>query len=353
MFLPVLLVRDYGIGGWIVFAIPNVIGAAAMGWFVRDAEASRRLVKAHATAGAIFSIVTVVFQVFFGAWYFSRMFGSKGGANPLGVLCVVPTAVVFAASLLMEPRDVKGRTAMTLAMLCWIVSMVCLITFVIAHGISIPIAPEDPHRGLSALAAVCVLGFALCPYLDLTFHEARQQTSQQGGRVAFGIGFGILFTLMIVFTLLYARAVLSTIALTAVATHILLQLAFTIAIHLEQLHRVSRPVLVVACIGMLMALPLGYFTGEMIYRLFMGCYGLLFPAYVWLCMIPTWRNPAKPSPRSLTVFAGSVVVAAPFYWVGFIVGNMPWAIPGVAIVLLSRLALAEVQTPVPPEAVGA
>src|SRR4051812_22981962 len=28
MFLPVLLVRDYGLLGWVVFAIPNVIGAA-------------------------------------------------------------------------------------------------------------------------------------------------------------------------------------------------------------------------------------------------------------------------------------------------------------------------------------
>src|SRR6266404_3216610 len=32
MFLPVLLVRDYGLWGWIVFAVPNMIGAAAMGW---------------------------------------------------------------------------------------------------------------------------------------------------------------------------------------------------------------------------------------------------------------------------------------------------------------------------------
>jgi hypothetical protein len=32
MFLPVLLVRDYGIGAWWIFAIPNVVGAAAMGW---------------------------------------------------------------------------------------------------------------------------------------------------------------------------------------------------------------------------------------------------------------------------------------------------------------------------------
>src|ERR1051325_4731620 len=32
MFLPVLLVRDYGVWASVVFAVPNVLGAAAMGW---------------------------------------------------------------------------------------------------------------------------------------------------------------------------------------------------------------------------------------------------------------------------------------------------------------------------------
>ncbi|MEO6436421.1 MAG: hypothetical protein ABIP55_11780, partial [Tepidisphaeraceae bacterium] len=73
MFLPVLLVRDYGIWGWVVFAIPNVLGAAAMGWTVRDAEASRTLVAAHQTACSWFSLVTLAFHVFFVIWL-SRLF---------------------------------------------------------------------------------------------------------------------------------------------------------------------------------------------------------------------------------------------------------------------------------------
>src|SRR5690242_7362807 len=36
MFLPVLLVRDYGVWGFVVFAVPNVIGAGAMGWVLRN-----------------------------------------------------------------------------------------------------------------------------------------------------------------------------------------------------------------------------------------------------------------------------------------------------------------------------
>ena len=32
----------------------------------------------------------------------------------------------------------------------------------------------------------------------------------------------------------------------------------------------------------------------MIYRLFMAFYGLVFPAYVWLCMLPTREGETGP-----------------------------------------------------------
>src|SRR5438105_14859391 len=72
MFLPVLLVRDYGVWGWIVFAIPNILGAAAMGWVIRSPEQSRSIVAVHQPAIVIFSTVTAAFQVFFAAWIFQR-----------------------------------------------------------------------------------------------------------------------------------------------------------------------------------------------------------------------------------------------------------------------------------------
>src|SRR5438105_14205353 len=77
MFLPVLLVRDYGVWGWVVFAVPNVIGAAAMGWTVRDAEHSRRLVGAHRLAADSFSWVTIAFQMFILLWFLFQMAGIK------------------------------------------------------------------------------------------------------------------------------------------------------------------------------------------------------------------------------------------------------------------------------------
>src|SRR6059058_3078406 len=77
MFLPVLLVRDYGVWGWIVFAIPNILGAAAMGWVIRSPEQSRSIVAVHQPAIVIFSTVTAAFQVFFAAWIFQRLGLSK------------------------------------------------------------------------------------------------------------------------------------------------------------------------------------------------------------------------------------------------------------------------------------
>src|SRR3954467_4391659 len=67
MFLPVLLIRDYGAWAWVVFAVPNVIGAAAMGWVLRDGD-SEKLTGAHRPMIAGFSFITATFQLFFAFW---------------------------------------------------------------------------------------------------------------------------------------------------------------------------------------------------------------------------------------------------------------------------------------------
>src|SRR5687768_1735608 len=68
MFLPVLLVREYGIWAWVIFAVPNCVGAAAMGWTIRTREQSLALVAAHDVACRAFSLVTIAFHVFFVCW---------------------------------------------------------------------------------------------------------------------------------------------------------------------------------------------------------------------------------------------------------------------------------------------
>jgi predicted branched-subunit amino acid permease len=67
----------------------------------------------------------------------------------------------------------------------------------------------------------------------------------------------------------------------------------------------------------------------------MGFYGLVFPAYVWLCMMPAAGS--RPTRRMVGAFAVAVIAAVPFFFVGF-VGDVPWALlPGLLIVLLMRL----------------
>jgi hypothetical protein len=76
----------------------------------------------------------------------------------------------------------------------------------------------------------------------------------------------------------------------------------------------------------------------------MAFYGLVFPAYAWLFMVPSLRRrrpvAARP-PRTATVifFGGVIVLAAPMFWVGFVEGRMVWLVPGMGLVMLSRLLL--------------
>ncbi|MDB5325177.1 MAG: hypothetical protein JWM57_746, partial [Phycisphaerales bacterium] len=78
MFLPVLLIRDYGPWAWVIFALPNVIGAGAMGWVMRSREMSHDYTIRHASACRLFSFVTIAFQLFFALWMLPRLLGPVG-----------------------------------------------------------------------------------------------------------------------------------------------------------------------------------------------------------------------------------------------------------------------------------
>jgi hypothetical protein len=78
-------------------------------------------------------------------------------------------------------------------------------------------------------------------------------------------------------------------------------------------------------------------SGDLIYRLFMSFYGLIFPAYVWICMVPIRGKAAGPTQSALVVMAIAIAVAAPMYWVGFINERTWWLIPAVAVVLVAKL----------------
>jgi hypothetical protein len=132
-----------------------------------------------------------------------------------------------------------------------------------------------------------------------------------------------------------------------------LQIAYTVALHIVELIPEAKALggrsstliaLVVAggaaalgFVGNRGSLLYGLDVGEVIYRCFMGFFGLLFPAYVWLCMLRR-----SPSLRTLGICAAAVVAALPLFFMGFVAGRMVLLVPGVAIVLLARLARTEV-----------
>ena len=362
MFMPVLLVRDFGFWGWVVFIVPNVIGAAAMGWVLRDREASRRLAERHATACRWFSGVTIAFHLFFAAWMIQRLVG--GTAVPL----VIAAGLALAA---WTGRRV-GRTLFA-AVAGYALSAAEFATFAAGTRLSLGGTGTGQWRDLSGLALVCTFGFALCPYFDLTFHRARQGTTPAAGRLAFGVGFGALFAAMVVFTLWYARWLWPVIAAPVaprpglafglVAGHLIVQSAFTLAVHVGEMPRAlqtrsQRLYAVGLLIAAILVIALGYVTstpfrfrardaGEVVYWCFMGFYGLIFPGYAWLCMVPFRRGGAGPSAAKLRVLAAAVAVALPMYWMGFVEGRPVWLLPGVAVMLLSRLAVPRPATAAP------
>lgn len=365
MFLPILLVRDFGLAGYLAFAIPNVIGAAAMGWAIASPGASVRFVEKHRAACAVFGCVTALFHVAFLVRVIYPLDAPSGGLP--AVVGVALGAVVL--SFVDRPRIVAVAT--------YLVSVAVVAALMIEPGL--PLVSDDagaaarfqtmrlPALDVLFLAPACAFGFLLCPYLDLTFHRARQALPGASSRIGFGLGFGVFFLAMIVFTPMYAALFVpswfgpgarpASTVLALVLAHLAAQSAATIGFHTRELvrhgHRSARWTLagVLALVLVWIMLPRAGAPmppsladpGERLiwYRLFMSCYGLLFPAYVWIVAIPTADGHSGTSGprgrRKLLVVLLACGLAAPCFWFGFVERETIWLGPGMAIVLLSRL----------------
>jgi hypothetical protein len=354
MFLPILLVRDFGLLAWFVFAIPNIVGAAAMGWIIRSRDHSLQFVVRHRLATQAFSVVTICFHVFFTIWLVPQLVGNLVAAVAFGLLLVV-----------MIPLFITTLEQTALAIVTLVGSILLAAAVAGVDALSLPAllpanAAAVPAFDLLALSAVCVLGFLTCPYLDLTFHRARQACTPAEARLAFGLGFGLVFASMIVLTLLYTVSSLGNISRhlgILLGTHLVIQSLFTVGVHASAL-RASVDTIVghrtltrwwSACVvgSVLLGLVARYLeskqigygamaAGEFIYRSFLSAYGLIFPAYVWLCVYAS-RGFLPASRREWQMFAVSVVVAAPFFFIAFMhPGQMRWVLAGVAIVIGAR-----------------
>lgn len=357
MFLPVLLLRDLGRNSWFAFAIPNVLGAAAMAWWFSSPERSRAFVQRHATAIRWFSLVTLTYQWFFATWILRGI-----GLSLNSVLVVAAFVAIFFLVPTLLANDSRRRLASLATLLA---SGACIAAWAIMHPTEprltdLPSA-QLPSSHLAPLAAVCALGFLTCPLLDRTFHLTLERAPKP--KLAFTLGFVLLFTPLIATTLHYGAELIRDAAQTKrtlapggahwfVIAHMAVQLAFTIAVHERSLRAAkssidmmpSEPSTIGASLlGMALAIaPMFLSTRitpdmaniEVVYRLLLACYGLLFPLYILACAVPLGRHaPGLSNPR-LTAMAITAALATPFYWEGFIARKTEWLFAGVAIVLV-------------------
>ncbi len=359
MFLPVLLIRDFGAWSFVVFAVPNVIGAGAMGWVLRRPGAAARLREDHRGMVEWFSLITVLFHVCTLLWVVHGSERDERGSSWVIAAFVAPFVVLL-------PMLVSRRVSIqhTISVATWVASLGLLVGLGVCGQLEVASSVgERPLIELLPLTLVCVLGFALCPYLDATFLWATDRLGPREAPRGFGLGFGALFLTMIVGTFLYAGlfgdfsnsrvfAGVGSVAIGLWLGHYILQFGFTSRAHAIAWNAPRDSQEYGAYLGMLFGFTIigmrvllsasdgityaSLSLGEVTYRCFMAFYGLVFPAYVWLCMIPNWtRGPA--TRWQWRVWLGVCVVAAPMYWMGFIERETWWLVPGVGLVLAARV----------------
>ncbi|MFW6032693.1 MAG: hypothetical protein ACOCTI_04885 [Phycisphaeraceae bacterium] len=353
MLLPALLLRDFGLGGWLVFAIPNVVGAAAMGFVLGSPVASSRLVERHRPAALLFSEITIAYHVFAVGWAFYRLFGAPA------LLAAAAVALVVVGIAQRRRMALVAATGVTLVSLALLASW-------LARGFA-GWPGLEPGRlttlDLLLFAPASVAGFALCPYLDLTFHRARQATSPRTGRIAFAAGFGGVFLAMIVFSLVYGSYLVQLILepgndqrlgsapALLLGIHLVIQAGLTVGLHLREVaeHGGQPGLLRTAGLG-LAAAGLAWWAasdptrllhelvaGEVIYRGFLLFYGLVFPAYVFLVIWPT-RRPRRPMVQTLGWLCATLA-AAPMSYAGFVLGYSGWIPASLVVLVAARVAM--------------
>jgi hypothetical protein len=319
MYLPLLLLDRFGWPGFLVFAIPNVLGCTLMGYVVRRRR-SARMVCRHETAMRWFSLITVAFHLHF-AGYLALQF-LPAAAYELQA----STAWIGAPLLLLlggiALSSLGDRAWLALTGLVYLVSLAAFSALGIEPLAAIPRGGSQGGRDLLMLAPVFGIGFLLCPYLDLTFHRASRTAGSPHAFLAFGIAFVVMILLSCAYWSEPSRA------MPFVAAHITAQSLFTVGAHLRELRLTAGPSparRVAWMAAPLLVLPLTVLaatsdrpTGasDDLYLRFMVFYGLVFPAYVLLFIGPA--RPLRPTRTALLILGAVVLALAPLYELAFL-----------------------------------
>lgn len=330
MYFPVLMVRDFGWWGWVAFLVPNCLGAMMVGLVHRSPGAAARVIGAHGPAARAFSVVTILFHVSFLAWFVPEYLPGLplGG---IGALALVMLVILGAALCGVVWRG-SGRWLACGAAVFGVSIALALIAS--ATCSAFPADPPEAGRfnrmALASFAPVVALGFLTCPHLDLTFLRVRREMPGRAGSMAFVLGFGLLFPALMVLTLLYAPAVLAGTLSPLIVAHIAVQAWFTMSVHFREVAGARAPgeparglparmSLLIAVVAGASYLSRGWSplagmpATEALYKSFIVFYGVVFPAYVWVAMVP--RGPSR-LPRRWLIW-GATGLALPFAWWGY------------------------------------
>ena len=333
LFLPTVLRRLLGWPGFLAFAIPNVIGCAAFG-FVLYLKRSRLLQREHRAAMVLFSAVTIAYQLLLAGWTASALLGPwLGGcgrpvswqswaACGIGLACVA--SLGFAVSL------ARDRAIPAIAAAAWILSAGVLgFTVLEVAPIAMP-EPELSAAQLWGLMPALLLGFLLCPYLDLTFHRALRRGPRKATFATFGVTFATLVVL--VAFLADPDGPLGIHLTPIVLAQLWVQFGFTVGAHWREIRfatqhaaaPAARSIGVVSlAAGAILALP--GVASEANYLRMLGWYGLVFPAYVLLAMV---GERSRPRPRTFLLLGLILLVGLPFYERGISTLELGWmAVP--------------------------
>ena len=342
MVFPAFMVKDFGWPGWIVFVVPNAIGAASVGFLLRSRAHTEAFARTHRVAIRVFTYATIAFHGF----VLVSLLPTVGWLAPAwkSAAVVVGLAILVASitgrSLVWFVR--AGLFAMLGSIACFVLGGI----FSGGETYTTPsVAGEFPFPMVVLALAGTALGFLTCPFLDATFLQIRAELDPpRRGRGAFAGAFSGPFLVLVGMTALYGSGLLGEGTISQyILLHLVLQSVYTCGFH-ARAHRTDpgaqpldaiTPALALAgggLIGLAWALVGNFRLG---YELFLSLYALPFPAYVWIVCV--WAR--RPDRRSLAVLGLAVLVAAPLFWMGYIRGVWALVPLGVAVVLAAPALL--------------
>ncbi len=346
MWLPVYLIHDFGAWGWLAFAIPNVVGAAAVGFIHRTPKAAHAFTQRSLEPMRWFSLITILFHLAFLSWIFrEHQPPPTPGWTPY---TIAPLTLLFAAALsFLNTRAIAALAIPTL--LAAPIIMLAALWTTQGQGLAPPPlsgAVTNP-AALPLYAVGLAFGFLLCPHLDLSILRIRKETPGPAGDAAFLLGFGALFLTMIAFTALYASGILLGWFSYYLLLHFFIQATFTTAAHLRELREHKWPralgpkplitfaILAAACVALAPISELPQLLSakpntRVAYESFIWFYALPFPAAAWFLLR---RRPLR------APFWISLLIATPLMTAGALFAVW-WTIPIAAAIPIASGFLA-------------